>query len=438
MPLCLRSATLLRPLLVACLMVPLFGPSPGAASGSPSLTWSGQIRVRMNTGDRTFRGLPVHNDTELRTRVGLKLRSSGGNVHGFVQFQDSRVLGGRGMGRLGYTSGTLNSAANVDVHQAFLAVDALGTERIGLQVGRFEVNVANQRLFGAVGWHNVGRSWEGVRATVRAGESWRVHAGWLKRLELDGRQLPGDRNDDFDILLAEIATDAGITGLLVLEQDALEGPGSPTGNALSRWTANLYAKRQALGFDLETNLAWQGGTRETIHGPGLIEQNVSAYLAALEIGVPFEGPRPGRIAAALDYVSGDRSPTSGDYRAFDNLYYTGHKFRGFLDYHVPSGPAGLADWMLRFSLQPAEGWLAKVDWHLFRSAVNRPDLEGGETTAIGQEIDFVLQTTRIEGVAAEVVSGVFLPSEAFAGEADPNAGWYIATMLTANFSGDVN
>ena len=301
-----------------------------------------------------------------------------------------------------------------------------------MRAGRFEVNTGNQRLFGAVGWHNVGRSWEGITLETRPADGWKGDLHWLKRLELDDAA----ENRDFDVVLANVASPDGLEFFVAWEHDADAAPGSPSRvDALSRWTAGLYLKRDLDPLDVEVNLARQGGEREVVGGGPPAEQEIGASLVTVEVGVPLDTERPSRLAAGVDYASGDSDPGAGDYSAFDNLYYTGHKFRGFLDYFIPSGTAGLVDWMLRASMQPADGWTAKVDWHLFRSAVDVPELGGGSTKHLGHELDLVLKTSRVEGVSLEAVTGLFFPSDTFAGTNDPDTGWYAALLMTTNFSG---
>ncbi|NNE44240.1 MAG: alginate export family protein, partial [Gemmatimonadetes bacterium] len=354
-------------------------PAGPAAAESPVLRWDGHIRVRTATSDRTFMpDAAVRNSTELRSRfgVGTTVKS---NATVYIQLQDSRVLGGEGATGEP-TSGTLNDGHNVDLHQAWLRVTELIGPDVGLRAGRFEVNTGNQRVFGSVGWHNVGRSWEGITLETRPAEDWKADFHWLKRLELDD---PAE-NRDFDVLLANVACSHGLEVFGVLEKDADAAPGSPARlDALRRWTTGVYARHDGGSWDIEANLAHQGGDKELLVGTTLVEQEISANLVTAEIGVPLNTRRPARLAAGVDYASGDSSPGAGKFSAYDNLYYTGHKFRGYMDYFLASGTDGLVDWMARASFQPADRWTAKLDWHLFRTAVDRPAFDGGMTKDVG-------------------------------------------------------
>ncbi|MCH7773018.1 MAG: alginate export family protein [Bacteroidetes bacterium] len=79
----------------------------------------------------------------------------------FIQVQDSRVFGSE--------SNTLSNSKNLDLHQGFIKLNKLFDWDWTIQAGRFEVNYGTERFFGAVGWHFVGRSFDGVRFVFSKG-----------------------------------------------------------------------------------------------------------------------------------------------------------------------------------------------------------------------------------------------------------------------------
>ncbi len=122
-------------------------------SAQNKLDVSAQIRPRFQMNNKDFNNdISSNNFTELRTRLGLKF-SPIENVVGFVQLQDSRVYGTE--------PNTLTSIDNIDLHQAYFNVNKLFDLPLNLTLGRLELNYGPQRLIGAVGWHNVGRSFDG-------------------------------------------------------------------------------------------------------------------------------------------------------------------------------------------------------------------------------------------------------------------------------------
>jgi len=161
---------------VVCLLILLFLTSGVLAGADVDIT--GQVRVRPETTRKSFDAdEDVTQDfTDLRTRVQVDATIKD-NVHAVVQIQDSRRFGAND------ASGTLTNTDNVDIHQAYLSITELWTGGIGLRAGRFEVALGNQRVFGTVGWSNVGRSWEGFQLWFDD-DHVRADGFWLKRLEL--------------------------------------------------------------------------------------------------------------------------------------------------------------------------------------------------------------------------------------------------------------
>ena len=118
------------------------------------------------------------------------------------------------------------------------------------------------------------------------------------------------------------------------------------------------------------------------------ETDIGAYLVAVEGGFTFPGKAKARAAVRLDLASGDDDMTDDKYKGFNNLYYTGHKFRGFMDYFLASSPLGLMDLALRLKMAPFAKWVFKADYHMFSAAQEFSDgTASGTTKKIGNEID---------------------------------------------------
>ena len=128
--------------------------------GHPGVKINGQVRYRMHADDKDFGKTGLQLYSELRSRIGITVAPQE-NLDLFVQLQDSRLIGSN--------SGGLNADANVGLHQGYFKY-VIG-RGWSAQAGRFEMSYGNQRLVGAVGWHNVGRTWDGVRIN-KDSEKW--------------------------------------------------------------------------------------------------------------------------------------------------------------------------------------------------------------------------------------------------------------------------
>ena len=154
-------------------------------------------------------------------------------------------------------------------------------------------------------------------------------------------------------------------------------------NNLNRFDIGTYYHRKYQNFDFELNAVYQTGTMAVDPDDfGFAEVDVAAFMAAFEAGYTFEADIKPRVAAGIDYASGDDKPSDTDWKAYDNLYYTGHKFRGYFDEFIGSNPAGLMDMIFRLKLEPFEKSILGLDFHYFKTAEEYTVSEGTTTVTM--------------------------------------------------------
>lgn len=375
---------------------------------------SGQVRVRTEYDARSFdTAATARTFALMRTRVNVDATLDS-NAHAFVQFQDSRTLGGAD--QFGnWQSGTTSDGKNVDLHQAYIQLDRIWVDGFGGRVGRFEFILGNQRVFGPGGWGNVGRSWEGGLGWYQ-GNGFKLTGIGLKAQEENFE----DFNGDFDVYGLHLKLDkAGIElfGLYELDMDTsgiFLGEDIKVADLddhiMDRWSFGLYASRKYKHMDFEVNGVFQTG--KVIDGQ--VQRDLQAFLFTGEVGYNFEGDSKARFSAGIDYASGDDNPLDTDYKGYDNLYYSSHQFRGYMDYFVASEPAGLMDLLARGRINLHPDWTANADFHYFTTAQNYLDpADDSETSSLGMELDVTVSTVSIAGVKAVLGGSVFLPDEAF-------------------------
>jgi hypothetical protein len=375
---------------------------------------SGQMRVRGEYDARSFDTAATARTFVLsRTRVDVDALVDS-NAHAFVQFQDSRTLGGTN--QFGdWQSGTTNDGKNVDLHQAYIQLDRVWIDGFGVKAGRFEFNLGNQRVFGAVGWSNVGRSWEGCLGWYQ-GNAFKLTGFGLKAQEENFE----DFNGDFDVYGLHLKLDRAhieLFGVYELDMDTAGTflgekirVANPDDHIMDRWSFGLYSLRKFRNFDVEVNGVYQTGKVMN----GLEQIDLQAFMFTGEIGYNFEGEAKARLSAGVDYASGDDNLLDHDYKGYDNLYYTGHQFRGYMDYFVTSDPAGLMDVLARGRVNFQPDWAAQADFHYFSTAQNYVDLaDKSETSNVGIEFDVSVSTTSIAGIKAICGASLFLPDAAF-------------------------
>jgi hypothetical protein len=375
---------------------------------------SGQMRVRGEYDARSFDTAATAKTFALsRTRVCVDATVDN-NAHAFVQFQDSRTLGG--VNQFGdWQSGTTNDGKNVDIHQAYIQLDRVWIDGFGVKAGRFEFNLGNQRVFGAVGWSNVARSWEGCLGWYQ-GNAFKLTSFGLKAQE----ENFADFNGDFDVYGLHLKLDRANIELFGIYELNMDTSGTflgenirvadPDDHIMDRWSFGLYSLRKFRNFDVEVNGVCQTGKVMN----GLEQIDLQAFMFTGEVGYNFESDSKARISAGIDYTTGDDNHLDTDYKGYDNLYYTGHQFRGYMDYFVTSEPAGLMDLLARGRVNLHPDWTANADFHYFTTAQYYLDpADSSETSGVGMEFDFSVSTVSIAGVKAVCGVSVFLPDAAF-------------------------
>jgi hypothetical protein len=419
-------------------------------SADTELKFSGQIRLREEVDKRDFdTAVTYRNWADLRTRVGLEAIVDG-NTHAFVQLQDSRRMGG--YDQFGHrTSGQLNDGKNVDVHQAYFEVDRLLVDGLGFKAGRFEMNFGNQRVFGAVGWSNVGRVWEGGMGWYDH-EKFKITAFGLKAIEVNDIYY----NADFDIGgLYATCKSTNLDVFWFYEYDADTNGYYINVNRLDRLNAGAYFKRNYPDYklDFEFNGVYQWGQEPRgLYNPFTQQPrdriDIAAYMLAFEAGLSFDAPVKGRIAAGIDYTTGDDDAGDDENTAYNNLYATAHKFNGFMDYFTdgakagrPYAAAGLVDFMVRADFDPSEDWKAKLDLHFFSTNKDYMFIadDGSVVTSnkAGIELDATIATTIIPGLHLQGGASIFMAdddfTEAATGVTNADPGLWFYTMSTVNF-----
>ncbi|MFH2049344.1 MAG: alginate export family protein [bacterium] len=405
------------------------------AFAGTEIKFDAQVRVRSQADDKNFDTAYSMNDySELRTRVGMNATVEE-NTHVYIQLQDSRVFGENNQfGKP--SSGTLNDSKNVDLHQGYIKIDKIFGKGWGGQAGRFEFIKGNQRFFGNVGWSNVGRSWDGSVMWYKNNQ-FQITGFVLKSLEL--KDMTYNRDTDVLGLYAEI-NKLNLDLFAVLEENADTNGYSDRISSLNRYNLGMYYHHQHNQFDFEMNGVYQFGTLPSsdiydVDSVDAWEMDIAASMLNFEGVYNFEGNRNAQIAIGADYSSGNDFKDSTKYNAYTNAYYTGHKFRGYMDYFISSHPAGLIDLLFRVKMDPAPGWTLNGDFHYFTTAKEYPIIEESitrESNDVGMEFDFTISTTKVAGVSLAGGVSIFLPEEDWAGITDPDPGVWAYTMATVD------
>lgn len=416
----------MRALTYGTVAIALLAGAAGVQGQGESLKLLGELRLRGEV-ERTALVDTTDAFTLSRARLGL-LAELGNRASVFLQVQDARTFGEE----LGTMDGT---ADRLDLHQAYLDLTrGVRGADLTLRAGRQEIALGNERLVGAVGWSNTGRSFDAARLMLApADKRWNVTA-FAATVRERGRRLTGtqpvpERNDH--LLLGAYGETKLVDGWALFDRS----------DAQRTFTG---IDRTTLGGRLD--LPALGGL--TVWGEGSVQlgnqlqaettsQDISAYMVGGRLTWGFPAIPVRSIGIGLDYLSGDETPADGEYGAFNTLYHTGHKWYGYqdlwLDPQARTQDRGLVDAMLNVAVQLREGWPLAIDLHRFTTAAQRT---AEEAEALGWELDLTLPVAIASNQRLQLGYSLYRNGEAMPvlglGEEDDVWHWGYA-MLTFSF-----
>ena len=378
----------------------------------PTFAFDGQLRLRSEADGRTT-GTSPDFATLSRIRFGVRVGLLDW-MNVYLQLQDARAWGIE-------TNTLVDASADLfDLHQGY--VDLGAKETFTARLGRQEMPLADERLVGAVGWSNTGRSFDGVRAFGKdGGIGWTayvmntVERDSLLAVGLHPQVNQGEYDDGW--LIGGFAS--GKYGDVTTEVTAVYDRKAATDES---YTVNLRLHGRSGVFLYEAAGAYQFGPDR------------GAWFASGKAGVAVG---KGTVALQLDYLSGNADPADTQDKAFNTLYATNHKFYGYMDYFlfIPQqlDRAGLVDAMLRGSLNTSATTSVRLDLHRFRTAQERNGLN-----KLGTEIDLVGNWRMAKPASLQVGVAAYVPEElmtqlfpAFAG--GESTTWWGYAQLTVNW-----
>ncbi len=372
---------------------------------SLSFAWAGdtfsldlQSRTRFEANGKTFvkeRGFD--NYTYMRNRLGLSFKASE-TASAYVQIQDSRIMGSE--------TATLGdgSADLLDFHQMYIEFRLPFDIPLSLKLGRFEANYGNQRLLGAVGWHNVGRSFDGLIARYNS-DNFSLDFFNFKEKENNNLGDFGDKNV------------AG-TWLRYTHNEQLSG------NANIIWQRTQgpdQLSRINIGGDLAFNFSRIRGTVEANYQTGKnaagYQNDISAWMLALFVQYIQEGAEVfPKIGLGIDYLSGDDKPGDDTYKTFNTLYATNHKFYGmsdmFLNLPRDTYGAGLNDMYVRSQIIKVNKFSADATFHLFYTAED-VYIAGKKENHFANELDLIINYVQSEHIKFQSGYSIVFPGKIF-------------------------
>ena len=361
--------------------------TPAAPTLPIPITFTGEVRSRTEW-DAPGGAAAADLFSMLRTRFAARVDPTPG-VSVVLQLQDSRVLGTETNSRVAST------VDQFDLHQGYLQLSgAWRASDLALRAGRQEIVLGNERLVGAGNWTNTGRTFDGVRALASAkgtggADRWSATA-FAAIMEENGRRFGGATAGTPslpDHFVAGAYLTRGAPQKTGADVTLLYDGGAQYRSFANADRATLDARLRAAiaaGLRLELEGAAQSGTQSFVAAGGAQSgQRVRAWLLGARLA---RSVSRAALTVGVDALSGDATPSDGEYTAFSTMFATNHPYYGLMD--VIGDPAattkerGLRDAFGTVALNVTPTFVPRLELHRFTLAT-------GNDRALGLESDLV-------------------------------------------------
>ena len=335
-----------------------------------------------------------------RSRLSADLKKSIYNLH--FQLQDSRLLG--------YKFSSLNSNQNIlDLHQVYANINGPFSGRNKIRIGRFEMPLGKQRLFGRSNWSNFGKSFEGIilRRNTKKGNIKFFHL-------INGDLYPLDDQFDYKINGVYGATRFSfnksklkqkIDSNKLLNDNPLQLDYyffsenivlTPKENIQQRQTLGFRLEKGFSTFVIESELATQYGV--------YYSDKIDAHLASINLRIPINKGPIRFVAFSKEYISGDEyhlGGSDGVLSGFAKPFGSSHLYHGYYDNPLhtkfsDNPHQGLNEWYIKADLLLPFKIDFIIKYHDFKDAV--------DINRYGSELDFVFSKKLLLG--GEIIQGV--------------------------------
>lgn len=440
-----------------------------APASAADVTVGGEYRLRgenMNNKDFDLKANDASDFWAQRARLSATAKSNEDTTVK-ITIQDTRTFGKSDALTAGATSVNANGGPaltdtgnnTLDVHEAYLNVDKLAGLPVSLKVGRQELAYGDQRLIGAFGWSNNGRSFDAIKlgykmdmvnadvflASISDGAttgSYQVLAGAY----VTAKPMP---EANVDVYFLDLRDNNYPSGPIIMPV-----PG-PTGNAFgftgqtvvgpqNLYTVGFRVAGAAAGADYTFELPYQFGGFDNYDATGTIKQawTISAMAFALNAGYTVVPEQKVRVGFGYNYASGDKDKqvdagaiANGDKKigTFFNLFPTNHGKFGNMDMQ---GWRNVHAINVNVSAEPMAGTKVALGfWNLSKASINDSrysaaqwngagtanplDTTGKLVTskAIGNEIDVTVSHKLNSSTTLEAGYSAFLPGDNILGAA---------------------
>lgn len=313
------------------LSLPLLLALSSPAFAEDGLTVTGSVRLRYESIDGQAR--TGFNDSDdllnLRSIVGAEYRRSGFRIGG--ELYDSRVYGDDPGTPV--TTGEVNTFELVQAYVGYAIPDAFGKDtNLGLQAGRFTLNLGSRRLIAADDYRNTTNGYTGLRADITAKGGTKATLIYVlpqmrrpdDAASVADNRVKLDRESFGQVLWGGLIARPDMLGATMAELSFYhfgerDAPVRPTRNrSLDTLGLRLIREPKAGHWDHELEAIGQWGDARASTAPAAPLRQVAAWFVHAEAGYSFAGGWAPRLSVEFDYASGQTG--TGKVNRFDTLF----------------------------------------------------------------------------------------------------------------------
>ena len=365
------------------------GDAPVVEEKEHFFTLSGQLRPRFEYRNGAYQALQEGEEpailvnNRLRLNMDYRFRQ---DLQLYVSLQQVNIWGQAPQIQV------IDRTGGLSVFEAYAALPLGGD--FDLKLGRQQIVLDEDRIFGSLDWHPAGRAHDAVNINWRPVENLYLRSFFaFNQNYLDGKAATDKINGNVNNPKGQYFT----PGQPYQHMEALHAHYAFTPDQkLSFLFANLGLRNNdRADYNMQTfGVHYRGRSQDLSYGAEAYLQtgknNIGAtkeaYLLAAMVGYKFLPTLSATMG--IDYLSGNNSPdTSGKDKVFTPFSGTNHKFYGFMDYYYVSytPQVGLFNPYISATLKTSEKGNLSAAGHYFRSA-GKID---GKTRNLGVEADLV-------------------------------------------------
>ncbi|MBL7974774.1 MAG: alginate export family protein [Candidatus Kapabacteria bacterium] len=386
----------------------------------PEVSFNGMVRFRIESDGRffDFNAKPLLIDL-LKTQIGATVKISP-DITLFTKLQDSRNFG---EGDATQARGTLDGMAkNFGLREGAVQWNNFLTDGLTVKFGRMIFSTNNERLIGALDWHNVGRSYDGNVISYKAGDKtqFRAFAFKLGHDELTMTQAKGQLPQALLGADIDLPWQDKLNLYFYHDRNAALLMRGPDGGKtqLERSSIGVYIKNTISNIEYEVEITHQLGSRKKTDSTARADINANMVTTY----VSYKVQNNLSIGAGCDYYTGDDPTTATTNESFDHLFTTIHKFYGYMDFFpstvlpVTGQRKALAvtnAGLLMPYLKSLYNYDEKLSFQLWAMMFNAQQTLAATTSKnLGIEVDINAYYKFLKNVKVEAGFCTFLPGEA--------------------------